>query len=155
MKKNSPMSGAYGGTYCAPMWAKFFAAALKDSGHSSFKSFPWSFSRWEGKMQTSNSPSGSPSPSQSGSAKPSPSPTRTLTPKPSPTKTTPPPTPRPTPTKTKTPKPPPTPTDTPSGAARPFTAAPGGGRVAAATTGEGDGGAVGALIDWIAGLLGA
>jgi len=155
MKKNSPMSGAYGGTYCAPMWAKFFAAALKDSGHSSFKSFPWSFSRWEGKMQTSNSPSGSPSPSQSGSGKPSPSPTRTLTPKPSPTKTTPPPTPRPTPTKTKTPKPPPTPTDTPSGAARPFTAAPGGDRVAAATTGEGDGGAVGALIDWIAGLLGA
>ena len=28
-EKNSPMDGAYGGTYCAPMWAKFFAAALE------------------------------------------------------------------------------------------------------------------------------
>ena len=39
-EKNSPMDGAYGGTYCAPMWAKFFAAALKDSEHPSFKDFP-------------------------------------------------------------------------------------------------------------------
>ena len=49
--KNSPMSGAYGGTYCAPMWAKFFAAALKDQSHPSFKTFPWTFSPWHGKMQ--------------------------------------------------------------------------------------------------------
>ena len=52
-EKNSPMDGAYGGTYCAPMWAKFYAAALKDSDHPSFKDFPWTFSPWEGKMQTS------------------------------------------------------------------------------------------------------
>ena len=37
------MNSAYGGTYCAPMWAKFFAAALKDQDHPSFKDFPWTF----------------------------------------------------------------------------------------------------------------
>ena len=58
-KKNSPMDGAYGGTYCAPMWAKFFAAALKDQPHPSFKTFPWTFSPWKGKMQAM-SPSGVP-----------------------------------------------------------------------------------------------
>ena len=36
-EKNSPMDGAYGGTYCAPMWAKFFAAALKDQKHPAFR----------------------------------------------------------------------------------------------------------------------
>ena len=36
--------GAYGGDYSAPMWAKFFAAALKDQAHPSFKRFPWTFS---------------------------------------------------------------------------------------------------------------
>ena len=41
----------YGGDYPAPMWGKFFAAALKDKDHPSFKTFPWSFSPWEGKMQ--------------------------------------------------------------------------------------------------------
>ena len=49
--KNSPMNGAYGGIYCAPMWAKFFAAALKDQPHPSFETFPWTFSPWDGKMQ--------------------------------------------------------------------------------------------------------
>ena len=27
--RNSPMDGAYGGTYCAPMWAKFFASCAQ------------------------------------------------------------------------------------------------------------------------------
>jgi penicillin-binding protein 1A len=97
-EKNSPMNGAYGGTYCAPMWAKFFAAALKNTSNPSFKDVPWTFSPWEGKMQASASASASPSES----ATPSPSATKTITPKPQPTKTT---TPAPTPT---TPKPTPT-----------------------------------------------
>ena len=50
-EKNSPMDGAYGGTYCAPMWAKFFAAALKDQKHPAFTIVPWTFSVWHGKMQ--------------------------------------------------------------------------------------------------------
>jgi penicillin-binding protein 1A len=162
-EKNSPMSGAYGGTYCAPMWAKFYAAALKDTDHPSFKDFPWTFSPWEGKMQTSNSPSASASPSESSSAKPSPNATKTITPKPTPTKTTAPPTPKPTPTKTKPPKPTPTPTGTPS--ARPKQVVEGtmlpAGRgsfaaadVSAAGIGSGGSGAAGAALDWIAGLLG-
>ncbi len=107
--KNSPMDGAYGGTYCAPMWAKFFAAALKDQEHPSFKDYPWAFGNWHGKLQAmspSASPSGSPS------AKPSPGPTKTITPAPQPTQTPQPTptTPKPTPTPTK-----PTPTSTPSG----------------------------------------
>jgi penicillin-binding protein 1A len=160
-EKNSPMDGAFGGTYCAPMWGKFFAAALKDSKHPGFKDFPWSFSPWEGKMQTSNSPSASPSPSESGSKKPDPDPTKTITPKPDPTKTTAPPTPEPTPTKTKTPKPTPTPTGTPSAAPKQAVVAaitPAGGRgepvTAATTTGAGDTGMAGALLGWVAGLLG-
>ena len=59
-EKRSAMPGAYGGTYPAPMWAKFFAFALKDAEHPSFKDFPWTFSPWEGKMQAM-SPSASPS----------------------------------------------------------------------------------------------
>jgi penicillin-binding protein 1A len=160
-EKNSPMSGAYGGTYCAPMWAKFYAAALKDASHPSFKDFPWTFSPWEGKMQTSSSPSASASPSESSSAKPSPDATKTITPKPQPT--TAPPTPQPTPTKTKPPKPTPTPTGTPS--ARPKqvvegTTSPVGrgsltaADVSAAGIGSGGSGAAGAALGWIAGLLG-
>src|SRR5665647_53077 len=104
--KNSPMSGAYGGTYCAPMWAKFFAAALKDQPHPSFVTVPWTFGPWHGKMQAM-SPSASPS--ASGSASPSPGPTKTIkptvTPKPTPTKAIKPTaTPRPTPTETPTQK---------------------------------------------------
>jgi penicillin-binding protein 1A len=87
----------YGGDYPAPMWARFFAAALKDASHPSFKDFPWTFSPWHGEMQAM-SPSASPSASTS--ATPAPGPTKTITPKPTPT------TPKPTPT---TPKP------TPSG----------------------------------------
>jgi penicillin-binding protein 1A len=107
--KNMPMSGAYGGTYCAPMWAKFFATALSGQPHPGFKYAPWTFSPWEGKM-SKMSPSASPS--ESGSPKPSPSATKTIKPTPTPDPTTPKPTPttpKPTPT---TPKP--TPTVTPS-----------------------------------------
>ncbi len=108
-EKNSPMSGAYGGTYCAPMWAQFFAAALADQPHPAFVDVPWIFSPWHGKMQEM-SPSASPSASDS--ASPSPGPTKTIKPTvtPQPTPTTPQPTPttpKPTPT---TPKPTPTPT---------------------------------------------
>ncbi len=155
-KKNSPMDGAYGGTYCAPMWSKFFAAALKDQSHPSFKTFPWTFSPWKGKMQAM-SPSASPSASSSGS--PSPGPTKTITPVPQPTKT---PTPKPTPTKTNTPKPTPTPTGTPS--ARPkqvvvgvATSPSGRGSLTSAsvmTAGAGDSGLAGALVHWVAGVLG-
>ena len=72
-EKNSPMDGAYGGTYCAPMWAKFFAAALKDQPHPSFKTFPWTFSPWDGKMQAmSPSASASAVGQRSGNAEPRP-----------------------------------------------------------------------------------
>ena len=156
--KNSPMDGAYGGTYCAPMWAKFFAAALKDQQHPSFVYVPWTFGLWHGKMQGA-SPSASPS--ASGSASPSPSPTKTIlptvTPTPKPTPTTPKPTPttpKPTPT---TPKP--TPTTTPTATKvsiglRIF----GAGAVAAAPvesqTGDGSTGLAGAAATWLAGLFG-
>jgi 1A family penicillin-binding protein len=103
-EKNSPMDGAYGGTYCAPMWAKFFAAALKDQPHPSFVTVPGTFGPWHGKMQAM-SPSASPS--ASGSASPSPGPTKTIkptvAPRPTPTRTIKPTaTPRPTPTETPT-----------------------------------------------------
>lgn len=154
MEKNSPMSSAYGGDYCAPMWAKFFAAALKDSSHPSFKDFPWSFSKWEGKMQTSNTPSGSASPSKS--SKPKEDDTKTITPSSKPTSSKPT-TPPATPTTTKPPtKPPTTPTETASGSGK--QAAADGRRVAAAgpapDTGTGGTGYAGALLSWIAGVLG-
>jgi penicillin-binding protein 1A len=107
MYKRSAMP-AYGGDYPAPMWAKFFAAALKDQSHPSFKTFPWSFGNWESKYSTGPSASASPSSSSSSSATPTVKPTHTITPKPTPT------TPKPTPT---TPKPTPTtpqPTVTPT-----------------------------------------
>ncbi len=147
-EKNSPMDGAYGGTYCAPMWAKFFAAALTNQSHPSFATAPWTFSPWQGKMQ-GMSPSAAPS--ASGSASPSPGPTKTIkptvTPKPKPT------TPKPTPT---TPKPKPTPT-----APKPTpTAAPKAGVKATAavaivsTTGDGSQGLAGEAAGWFAGLFG-
>ena len=40
MDKNTPMNGAFGGIYCAPMWAKFMAAALKDMEHPGFARVP-------------------------------------------------------------------------------------------------------------------
>jgi len=107
MSKRSPMP-AYGGTYPAPMWAKFFAVALKNQSHPSFKRFDWTFGKWDSKF--SASPSASPSPSPSDSATPKPAATKTITPQPQPTTPTPTPTtPKPTPT---TPKP--TPTTTPT-----------------------------------------
>ncbi len=84
-RRTRPWTAPTAAIYCAPMWAKFFAAALKDSEHPSFKDFPWTFSPWEGKMQTSASPSASASASPSKSASPSPGPTNTIKPKPTPT----------------------------------------------------------------------
>jgi penicillin-binding protein 1A len=113
-EKNSPMDGAYGGTYCAPMWAKFFAGALKDQQHPAFVITPWTFGAWQGKMQ-GMSPSASPSASSSSSATPSPGPTKTIKPTVQPTPTPKPTTPKPTPTAQPTPTTAaPTPTVTPT-----------------------------------------
>ena len=147
-EKNSPMDGAYGGTYCAPMWGKFFAAALKFRPHPDFTVVPWIFSPWHGKMQDM-SPSASPSASDS--ASPSPGPTKTIKPTvtPQPTPTTPKPTPttpKPTPTAPK-----PTPTVTPSVGIGPKAAAP---MAAASTAGDGSRGLAGAAAGWFAGLFG-
>ena len=46
--KNSPMDGAYGGTYCAPMWAKFFASALSGANHPGFADLPVDLQPLEG-----------------------------------------------------------------------------------------------------------
>jgi len=160
IEKNTPMNGAYGGVYCAPMWAKFMAAALKDREHPGFKRVAWSFSKWEGEYAgKSPSPSPSASGSPSTSASPSPGPTKTIkptvTPTVTPTKTI---KPTPTPTKTKTP----TPTPTPTGSAGAhdghavFVAQAG--RIAApeeaGATGTGGAGIVGAVGHWLAGLFG-
>jgi penicillin-binding protein 1A len=144
--KNSPMSGAYGGTYCAPMWAKFFAAALKDQPHPSFSYVPWTFSPWHGKMQALSA-----SPSASGSASPSPGPTKTIKPTVKPTPTTPQPTPttaQPTPTPTPIA---PTPTVTPT--ARIGLKAAGAVGLTP-TRGNGSSGLAGAAASWFAGLFG-
>jgi penicillin-binding protein 1A len=146
--KNSPMDGAYGGTYCAPMWGKFFAAALKFRPHPDFTVVPWVFTPWHGKMQDM-SPSASPSPSDS--ASPSPGPTKTIKPTvtPQPTPTTPKPTPttpKPTPTAPK-----PTPTVTPSVGIGPKAAAP---MVATSRAGDGSLGLAGVAAGWFAGLFG-
>ena len=146
--KNSPMDGAYGGTYCAPMWAKFFAAALTNQSHPSFATAPWTFSPWHGKMQGITPSS---SPSASGSASPSPGPTKTIkptvTPKPKPTPTTPKPTPtapKPTPTAPK-----PTPTAAPKAGVKATAAV-----AIASTTGDGSVGLAGEVGGWFAGLFG-
>ncbi len=166
-EKNSPMDGAYGGTYCAPMWAKFYAEALKDASHPSFKRFPWSFGDWKSEFSVGPSASASASPSESGT--PSPGATQTITPKPQPTTPKPKPTtPKPTPTTPKptptTPKP--TPTGTPTAGPKqviqalvtPYDVAQ---QVAligadgrAPKTGDGDTGLAGAAARWVAGLLG-
>jgi membrane peptidoglycan carboxypeptidase len=143
MHKRSPMSGAFGGTYCAPMWAKFFAAALAGRSHPSFRTYPWLFGPWHGKLQGM-----SPSPSASASPSPSPSATKTIKPTVKPTST-----PKPTPT---TPKPTPTPT-TPKPTGTPTA---GGKKVlvaamsAAPGSGSGGIGLAGAVGDWLAGLFG-
>ena len=49
----------YGGDYPAPMWAKFFAAALKDQPHPNFKTFPWTFGDWESEYSVGPSASAS------------------------------------------------------------------------------------------------
>ena len=141
-EKNSPMPGAYGGTYCAPMWAKFFANAFANQAHPGFTYTPWSFSPWDG-AYSKMSPSASPSPSGSGAPTPTPTPTKTI--KPTPTKT---PTPTPTPTPTKTPTP--TPTPTLSAPAR------GEGKAIAveSRTGDGSTGITGAFAGWLSSLFG-
>ena len=141
-EKNSPMDGAYGGTYCAPMWAKFFASAFANQAHPGFTYAPWSFSPWDG-AYSKMSPSASPSPSGSGAPTPTPTPTKTI--KPTPTKT---PTPTPTPTPTKTPTP--TPTPTLSAPAR------GEGKAIAveSRTGDGSTGITGAFAGWLSSLFG-
>jgi len=101
---NLPMSGAFGGIYCAPMWAQFTAAALAGTQYPNFATASWPFSPWVGAHATS-SPQPSPSTSPSASTKPTPTPTATTTavpPTPSPTATT---TPPPTPTPTTSTKP--------------------------------------------------
>ncbi len=155
MYKRSAMP-AYGGDYPAPMWAKFFAAALKDQSHPSFKSFPWTFGSWESKYSTG--PSASASASSSSSATPTAKPTHTITPQPTPTKTK---TPQPTPTKTKTPAPTPTtpkPTGTPTAGGKQLvgaTTTAGTQEQAAVTTNTSRGtGLAGAAVSWVAGLLG-
>ena len=148
--KNSPMDGAYGGTYCAPMWAKFFAEALKDQSHPSFKTYPWTFGSWQGEMQAM-SPAASASASPNKSSTPSPGVTKTIkptvkpTPKPTPTAPKPTPTaPAPTPT---TPKPTGTPTAVGGKATIGVTSA-------SARTGSGGYGLAGGLGSWFAGLFG-
>jgi penicillin-binding protein 1A len=152
-QKNSPMSGAYGGTYCAPMWAKFFAAAFNGQSHPSFKTFPWTFSKWTGKY--ASGVSASPSASSSPSATPTATPTKTITPAPTPTHTK---TPTPTPTDTKTPTPTPTtpkPTGTPTTGLKEVVGAvaAAGTKGLAAATHAGGARLAGAALDWFAGLL--
>jgi 1A family penicillin-binding protein len=101
MNKRTSMGSTFGGTYCAPMWAKFFASALSGSSHPGFPSLPWTYGSWQGKMQQA-----SPSPSASGSPSPKPSATKTIKPTVKPT-------PKPTPT-APAPTTPATPTQTPT-----------------------------------------
>ena len=143
MDRRLPMGAAFGGTYCAPMWAKFYAAAFKNQSHPGFTYAPYTFGTWHGKY-AGKSPSASPSASKSAS----PSPTTTTikpkptTPKPRPT------TPKPTPT---TPQPTPT-TPQPSTSAAPRQAAV---KVVVALApqsgfGDGSGGLAGAAASWLA-----
>ena len=46
VKANLPMNGAYGEFYCAPMWAKFTAAALADAPHPDFVAGGRTHSLW-------------------------------------------------------------------------------------------------------------
>ena len=161
-EENSPMDGAFGGIYCAPMWAKFFAEALKDQPHPSFTYVPWTFSPWEGKYSKM---SPSPSPSASGSSTPTPKPTVTKTIAPTVTPT---PTPKPTPTTPKptptTPKPTPTPTASKQVKVGVLTSLSVDDRLALApihtsdtasvSSGQGDTGLVGRLASWLGGLFG-
>jgi penicillin-binding protein 1A len=156
MNARSPMSNAFGGDYCAPMWAKFMAIAMKGSDHSGFTRAPWSFSKWDGKFAgRSPSPSGSASPSKSASPKPSPS-TKTI--KPTVTPTHPPshtPTPRPTKTKTPTPTATPSKTGTPTGSPKAlhgvFVVDT---QPVQSSTGTGGSGLVGHIGAWLSGLFG-
>ena len=142
--RNSPMDGAYGGHYCAPMWAKFFASALSGQAHPGFTYAPWTFGSWHGKMQ-GRSPSASPSAGKSKS--PTPGPTKTIKPTPKPTPTTP----KPTPT---TPKPTPTGTKTPTAAPKMAGVKATAPVALVSTTGDGSTGLAGEVGSWVAGLFG-
>ena len=93
MKSNLPMRSAYGGDYCAPLWAKFFAAALKNQPHPDFPDVSWQFKPWTGQYVTTPwvAPTSTPSPSASAKSTPTPTstPKPTTTPKPAPTPTKP------------------------------------------------------------------
>ena len=144
MNKRSPMGSTFGGTYCAPMWARFFASALNGQSHSGFSYAPWSFGSWHGRMQRMSPPA---SPSAGKSKSPTPGPTKTIKPTPKPTPTTPKPTPttpKPTPT---TPKP--TPTTAPKVGVKATAAV-----AIVSTTGDGSAGLAGEVGSWIVGLFG-
>src|SRR5665647_1701388 len=144
MNKRSPMGSTFGGTYCAPMWARFFASALNGQSHPGFSYAPWSFGSWHGRMQRMSPPA---SPSAGKSKSPTPGPTKTIKPTPKPTPTTPKPTPttpKPTPT---TPKP--TPTTAPKVGVKATAAV-----AIVSTTGGGSAGLAGEVGSWIVGLFG-
>ena len=88
MKANLPMDGAFGGIYCAPMWAQFTAAALADATHPGFAIVSWPFSLWKGAHAAASPlPSASSSPHPSAKPTPKPTVTKTGTPTPLPTVT--------------------------------------------------------------------
>ena len=89
MKSNLPMSSAYGGDYCAPLWARFFAAALKNQPHPGFPYVSWQFKPWTGHYVTTPWVEPTSTPTPSGTAKSTPTPTSTPKPtaKPKPTPT--------------------------------------------------------------------
>jgi penicillin-binding protein 1A len=138
-EKNSPMDGAFGGTYCAPMWGKFFASAFANKAHPGFTDVPWSFSPWDG-AYSKMSPSASPSPTDSGTPTPAPTPTKTI---------------KPTPTQTPTPTP--TPTSTPTPTPTPILSAPARGEAKTiaveSRTGDGSTGMTGAFAGWLSNLF--
>jgi penicillin-binding protein 1A len=110
-RRNSPMSGAYGGVYCAPMWGKFNSAALKKSRHPGFKYASWSFKPWKRSFaltSPSASPATTPKSAPQPTTTPTPSETKPAQPKPPPPpKPDPPPPPKPDPPPPPKPDPPP------------------------------------------------
>ena len=139
------MPGVAGSTYCVPMWGKFNKVALADLPSVDFEYASMVFKKWKGKYSTmSPSPtasSGTPKPDKTITVRPTASPTKTMTTKPTPT-----------PTKS--------PTQDPDADAdrlrarrrsRSGLAADG---AAGQTTGEGDEGLLGWLVDAVGGFFG-
>ena len=90
MKSNLPMSSAYGGDYCAPLWGNFFAHVLKDQPHPDFPYVSWQFKPWTGHYVTTPWVEPISTPSPSAKSEPTSTPKPTETPAPMPTLTTPP-----------------------------------------------------------------